>query len=148
MALQSSGAISIKNVQDEFSPTGGTGGAGIKFSEYYRNGSIIASDVVGGNIPNGSSGTQISLSQFRGAMDYRTITITGGTRTNSNLRSLANAAGYDGTNPVRITLQAGYHLSTATNNYGMRTGSFPSELKVDNYAYIMGKGGTTRLWTN
>ena len=52
MALQSSGAISIKNVQDEFSPTGGTGGAGIKFSEYYRNGSIIAGDLIGGNIPN------------------------------------------------------------------------------------------------
>ena len=67
MALQSSGAISIKNVQDEFSPTGGTGASGIKFSEYYRNGSIIASDVVGGSIPNNGS---ISLSQFRGCLLY------------------------------------------------------------------------------
>ena len=64
MALQSSGSISIKNVQDEFSPTGGTGSAGIKFSEYYRNGSIIANDLVGGSIPN--SGNPISLSQFYG----------------------------------------------------------------------------------
>ena len=139
MALQSSGSISIKNVQDEFSPTGGTGGAGIKFSEYYRNGSIIANDLVGGSIPN--SGNPISLSQFYGAMDYSVVTISGGNRTNSNLRSLANSHGYNGTNPVRITINAGYHISTSTGNYGMRTGSFPSELKVDNYAFIMGKGG-------
>ena len=142
MALQSSGAISIKNVQDEFSPTGGTGASGIKFSEYYRDGSIISNDLVGGSIPNSAGQPPISMSQFRGAADYSTVTISGGNRTNSNLRSLADAAGFNGTNPVRITLQAGYHLATSTSNYGMRTGSFPSELKVDNYAYIMGKGGT------
>ena len=79
MTLQSSGAISIQNVQDEFSPTGGTGASGIKFSEYYRNGSIIANDVVGGSIPNSGA---ISLSQFRGAADFSNITISGGNRTN------------------------------------------------------------------
>ena len=142
MALQSSGAISIKEVQDEFEPTGGTGATGIKFSEYYRDGSIIDSDLVGGNIPNSAGQPSISMSQFRGAADYSIVTISGGNRTNSNLRSLADTAGFNGTNPVRITLNAGYHLADETSNYGMRTGSFPSELKVDNYAYIMGKGGT------
>ena len=136
MTLQSSGTISIKNVQDEFSPTGGTGASGIKFSEYYRDGSIIASDAVGGNIPNSAGQPPISLSQFRGAADFSTITISGGNRTNSNLRSLADTAGFNGTNPVRITLQAGYHYATGTGGYGMVTGSFPSQLKVNNYAYI------------
>ena len=141
MTLQSSGTISIKNVQDEFSPTGGTGGTGIKFSEYYRNGSIIGSDVVGGNIPDSGGAGTISLSQFRGAADFSEVTISGGNRQNSDLRSLADDAGFNGTNPVRITLQAGYHYATSTSGYGMVTGEFPSELKVNNYAYIFGKGG-------
>ena len=139
MALQSSGAISIKNVQDEFSPTGGTGDAGIKFSEYYKNGNIIANDLVGGSIPNSGP---ISLSQFRGAMDYREVTIPSSNQyVHSNLKTLAINNGYDGTNPVRVTINSGYHIATDTGNYGMRTGEFDSELKVTNKAYIMGKGG-------
>ena len=103
MALPDSGKISIKNVQDEFSPTGGTGSAGIKFSEYYRNGSIINSDLVGGSIPNSG---RISLSNFHGAKDYKEVTISG-TNANVNLRTKANAAGFDGTNPVRVFIASG-----------------------------------------
>ena len=47
MTLQASGTpISLLQIQNEFSPTGGTGDNDpkISLSEYYRNGSIIASD--------------------------------------------------------------------------------------------------------
>ena len=140
MALPDSGTISIKNVQDEFSPTGGTGGAGIKFSEYYRNGSIIGSDLVGGNIPNGSAGTRISLSQFHGAKDYKEVTISG-TNANVNLRSKANAAGYDGTNPVRVFIASGSKFYSTNRSFGARTGTWPSEVKFTNDGLILGHGG-------
>ena len=140
MALQSSGTISIKNVQDEFSPTGGTGGAGIKFSEYYRNGSIINSDLVGGSIPNGSAGTQISLSNFHGAKDYKQVTISG-EEANVSLRAKAEAAGFDGTNPVRVFIASGSKFFSTNRAFGARTGTWPSEVKFTNDGLILGHGG-------
>ena len=93
MALQSSGnPISLKNIEDEFSPTGGVGATGTSLSEYYRDGNIINSDALGGNIPNSGGAGTISLSQFYGAMDYRTLTIGGGDAQNVNLRSMADSA--------------------------------------------------------
>lgn len=151
MALPTSGTISIKDVQDEFSPTGGTGGPGIKFSEYYRNGNIIGSDVVGGSIPNSGGAGTISLSQFHGAMDYRTLTIGGGDAENVNLRSMADSkiGGSGVTNPTVVTIDSGSRFY-ATNDfnpndidasYGARTGTWPSQVKFINKGLILGKGG-------
>lgn len=59
MALQSSGAISLANVQTEFG-----GNAPISITEYYRGGSYVP--VVDGSVNIPTSGT-ISLSNFYGA---------------------------------------------------------------------------------
>ena len=59
----------------------------------------------------------------------------------SNLRDLADDNNYNHPNPVRITIEGGYFISTSTGTPALTTGSFSSELKVTNYAYIMGKGG-------
>ena len=136
MALPASGSISLSQIQSEF---GGSGS--ISISEYYRNGSIIASDVVDPNtIPNGSAGTTIKWSDFRDAKDYKDITISS-TNANVNLRSKANAAGYDGTNPVRVTIASGSKFYSTNRSFGARTGTWPSEIKFTNDGLILGHGG-------
>ncbi len=60
MALQTSGAISLANIQSEFG-----GSNPISINEYYRGGANVPNSTANNNIP--TSGT-ISLSNFYGGV--------------------------------------------------------------------------------
>ena len=62
MALQSSGAISLLQIQTEF-----TGAAPISLSEYYRSGSYVSNTTPNANIPTSGA---ISFSNFYGGTAY------------------------------------------------------------------------------
>ena len=64
MALQSSGAISLTNIQNEFG-----GSSPTSLAEYYKNGSYVTNSVTDPNTIPTSGG--ISFSDFHGAIAYR-----------------------------------------------------------------------------
>jgi hypothetical protein len=133
MAIQSSGVITLQDIEDEF---GGTGS--ISLSEYYRNGSYVTSN----NTSVPTSGNPISLSNFYGATNQFAFSITSSTQ-NANIRTLAVNAGWDGSAPLIANVNAGIYLwSDSTSTGGaIISGSFPSGLTLNNYGYIIGKGG-------
>jgi hypothetical protein len=132
MAIQSSGVITLQDIEDEF---GGTGS--ISLSEYYRNGSYVTSNNT--SVPTSGS---ISLSNFYGATNQFTFNITSHTQ-NANIRTLAVNAGWDGSAPLIANVNAGIYLwSDSTSTGGaIISGSFPSGLTLNNYGKIIGKGG-------
>lgn len=76
-----------------------------------------------------------------------TLSITASGR-NVNLRTLADAAGYNGTSPaaVTVTVVAGVIIgSTSTTAYALDTGTWPTgttlQLIIGSGAYVVGKGG-------
>lgn len=132
MAIQSSGAIALQDIEDEF------GGAGsISLSEYYRNGTKVTSN----NTSVPTSGT-ISLSNFYGATNQFTFNITSSTQ-NANIRTLAVNAGWDGSAPLIANVNAGIYLwSDSTSTGGaIIAGSFAGGLTLNNYGKIIGRGG-------
>lgn len=132
MAIKSSGSISLQNIEDEF---GGTGS--ISLSEYYRNGSYVTSN----NTSVPTSG-DISLSNFYGAVRQFAFSITSNTQ-NANIRTLAVAAGWDGSAPLITTVNSGVWLWSDSTSLGgaIISGSFPGGLTLLNYGKIIGKGG-------
>jgi hypothetical protein len=63
---------------------------------------------------------------------------------NSNLRTLANAAGYSGYGHVEVTINSNIDCyASNTSNYGLTIGTFPSGITVTliNNGYISGAGG-------
>lgn len=118
MTLQSSGAISLQDIEDEF------GGAGsISLSEYYSGGSKVGSWVSG--VP--SSGV-ISLDDFYGTSKY--IDPVAGTTYFSISGSLA------------LTTSNG---ATGTGNAGSATDTDGGENNVNTYAEVIAAG--TRAYT-
>ncbi|SIS49805.1 hypothetical protein [Insolitispirillum peregrinum] len=76
-----------------------------------------------------------------------TLSITASGR-NINLRTLADAAGYNGTSPaaVTVTVAAGVIIgSTSTSTYALDTGTWPTgttlRLIIGSGAYVVGRGG-------
>ena len=132
MALQSSGAISLSNIQTEFG-----GSNPISMSEYYRGGSFTTNNNT--NVPTSGS---ISFSNFYGGTSEFTFSITSTTE-NANLRTLALAAGWGGSEPLICNISSGIYLwSDTTSSAGLIiSGSFAGGLTVNNSGYIMGKGG-------
>ena len=153
MALQGSGAISLANIQSEFG-----GSNPISLSEYYRNGAYVTSNNTG--VP--TSGT-VSLSQFYSAVRQFAFTISTSYTTTRDLRTLALAAGWDGSAPVVATIASGVTLQGAIGagggggatvvSYGANnvagsagstgltvTGSFPGGVSLINNGKIYGGG--------
>ena len=121
MPLQSSGAISLADIQTEFG-----GSSPISISEYYRGGSYTTNN--NGNVP--TSG-QISLSHFYGGVKQFVFAPTIAADTlNYNIKSQAIAAGWDQSSPVKatITINSGVVVgSSSTSGYSFDTGSaFPT----------------------
>lgn len=153
MTLQSSGAISILNIVGEF---GGSGSHSL--SEYYKGGTWVPSTTIGGSIPTGSAGTQISLSNFYGATTYtppaefnRTVNVVTYSG-NWNVRDYLINAGWDGSVKVNLTLSSttmivGYSTTSPHNGSPgtarpamIINGSFPNGLKIINNGKILGRG--------
>lgn len=132
MALPSSGSISLANIQTEFG-----GSNPISLSEYYRGGAYVTANNTG--VP--ASGV-IQLDDFYGAVRQFSFTITTNYSTPQDLRSLALAAGWNGSDYLNITNNA--IISSNNTAYPALTigGSFPNGIKFTNNSYIIGMGGT------
>ena len=134
MAIQSSGAITLLNVQNEFG-----GSTPISLSEYYRTpyGAYVTSNNT--SVPTTGA---ISLSNFYGATNQFTFHISSNTK-NANIRTLALNAGWDGSAPVVANVLSGIYLwSDSTSTGGaIIAGSFPAGLTFNNYGKIIGRGG-------
>ena len=149
MALQSSGAVKLSEIQTEF-----TGSNPISMSEYYRG----AGYVTGNNTTVPTSGA-ISVSNFYGTKREFAFTISTSYTTTQDLRTLALAAGWDGAAPVVATIASGVTIRGAagvgavsyegSNNIpgsagatGLTvTGSFPAGVSLINNGTIYGGGG-------
>jgi hypothetical protein len=142
MPIQSSGAISLANIQTEF-----LGANPISLSEYYRGSVndyskyIYAYDTSNNAINNltvPSSG-QVSLSNYYGTGRVFQYTISGSMQELNITSSWLTSVGWNGVMPVLITIQAGRYLwSNSTSTAGL-TISYP--ITLENYGYIIGKGG-------
>jgi len=138
MAIQTSGAITLSDIQTEFG-----GSNPVSLSEYYAGGSYVPSGTSGTNGSVPASGA-ISLSNFYGTSALFAFNITTNT-TNANLRTLALAAGWDGSTAVVCTINSGVIISgnTAGNSTAAMTitGSFPAGVTLVNNGHIRGRGG-------
>ena len=132
MALQSSGAISLSDIQDEFG-----GSNPISLSEYYRNGSYVTSNNTG--VP--TSGT-IQLDDFYGAVKQFAFTVSSNQQ-EMNLSTYATSVGWDGSSPIVMTIASGVYIWSDSTSTGALI--IPSSLNglvtITNNGYIMGKGG-------
>jgi len=136
MALQSSGAISLSEIQTEFG-----GSNPISLSEYYAGGS---------NVPSGTTGTggaiptsgEISISDFYGSSNRVSITLTISANTNGynifNNKGGTYVAGISDitlVNNSNIYSTSGVALDTGT---GWTSGD---TITIDNNGLIVGHGG-------
>ena len=132
MALQSSGAISLNDIQTEF---GGTNP--ISISEYYRGGAFVTGNNTG--VP--TSG-EIALSDFYGAAQLFTHTITSN-QEEINLATYLTAQGWTSGSPIVLTINSGVYIWS--DNTSVAALTIPSSLNglltVTNNGFIIGKGG-------
>lgn len=136
MALPSSGALSLADIQGEF------GGANpISLSEYYAGGGLVPAGTSGtyGAVP--SSGT-ISIQNFYGTSNAFTFGINSSI-TNANLRTLAVNAGWNQSVPLVAVIGSGVYItSTSTGTPALTVnGSFPGGVTLTNNGAIVGMGG-------
>lgn len=132
MALQSSGLITLAQIQAEFG-----GSNPISLSEYYRGGAYVTANNT--SVPTSGS---ITLSNFYGAAKQFTFTLSTN-QENWNLRSAAITAGWDGSAPLIANISSGVYVwSDTTSTAGLIvSGAFPGGLIVNNSGFIMGRGG-------
>ena len=132
MAIQSSGAVALSEVQSEF------GGVNpVSLSEYYRSGTYVPAGATG--VPaNGA----ISIGDFYGASNSYAFTIAANTR-NANVRTLAIADGWDQSTPLSVTVNSGVWCYSDTTSTGglVLAGSFAGGVTVVNSGNIIGMGG-------
>ena len=138
MPLQSSGAISLNDIQTEFG-----GSNPISLSEYYAGGSFVAAGTTGdgGAIP--SSGA-ISIGDFYGAAARVSVALTiSGTTQNYNIYANRGGTYSAGKTDVTLTVQA-IVGSAGTGQYAIDTGNqwaSGDTLKIINNNQIVGCGG-------
>ena len=155
MALQSSGTISLSQVQTEF------GGANpIGMSEYYAGGVNVPGSTSGVNGAVPASGT-ISMSNFYGTSDVA-FSPSGGASAGSP-QALGDFAGYPGTATATITCnqtatwtwtrsgstQGGASIATGGTGTSI-TFTLPSSataFRNTTYTVSATAGGLTRYWT-
>jgi len=127
MTLPVSGAISFNNINVELGVSGTTTASLGQTS--YRTLAGVASGA-------------ISMSNFYGKANEFSFAIASN-QTNANLRSLAVAAGWNGTSRVVATINSGvtvYSTSTGTPALTIN-GSFPNGVQLNNSGVILGRGG-------
>nr|AKH47272.1 hypothetical protein [uncultured marine virus] len=114
MALPSSGAISLANIQTEF---GGSNPIGL--NEYYRDGAYV-----GAGAPNVPTSGLIDLQDFYGAQAAIVLDITSNA-SEQNILTLATAAGYTAatdSTPIIVNIASGVTISGSTT-HALRTGA-------------------------
>lgn len=129
MALQSSGEISLGNVNTEL----GVGATA----------TIAMNDAAPRGLAGISSG-QISMSDFYGKASVKYVTAGPGVSFNVDVRTALLVAGWDQTQAAVYTIPStSYLTSSATSSPGLAiSGSFPKGLTIINNGYILGRGGT------
>ena len=131
MTIKSSGSLALTEIQAEFG-----GSSPISLSEYYRNGAYVTSNNTG--VP--TSG-QISFNQFYSTVKQFIFTISSHVQ-QADLRTLALAAGWNGTAPIVATINSGVYLwSDNTGVGGLTVSNIPTGSIINNYGYIIGRGG-------
>ena len=130
MAIPASGAISLANIQTEF-----TGSNPIGMNEYYRGGAYVTAN----NTSVPTSG-QIAVGNFYGAVREFYLTLASNVE-NANISTLATAAGWDGTAPLIVTVNVGVWLwSDSVATAGLIIPSISSSVTIHNYGKIIGRG--------
>lgn len=131
MALPSSGPISFSSLQAEFG-----GSNPISLSEYYRNKGYVTNNNTG--VPTTG---YIQLDDFYNSERQFALTISSNITTGANLRSLALAAGWDGTSSL-ICYNTAIISSNDTSVPALTiSGSFPRGIEFHNSGFIVGMGG-------
>ena len=135
MALQSSGAISLSDIQTEFG-----GSNPISLSEYIRNGAYVPDAAANASIPTTTS--NISFSQFYGATNQVSFTISSNQQ-EVNLSTYLTAQGWDGSAPVLVTINSGVYIWSDNTSVGGLTipTSMNGLVTIVNNGYIIGRGG-------
>lgn len=132
MALPSSGAISLSDIQTEFG-----GSNPISLSEYYRNGSFVTSN----NTSVPTSG-EVDMSNFYGGVKQFSYVFSSSAQ-EVDLNSTLTTAGWNGTDPVLVTINSGVYLwSDDTSVAGLTISTaLNGKLIIVNNGYIIGRGG-------
>ena len=136
MALQSSGAISLSDIQTEFG-----GSNPISLSEYYGGGTYVPA---GANPGIATSGA-INMNSFYGGVAATVLTISSNVN-NYDIGAQAIAAGGDKSTPVILTINAGVTVgSTSSGTAAMYTGtgwSSGTTINITNNGSIVGATGS------
>lgn len=132
MALQSSGLIRLSQIQTEFG-----GSNPISLTEYYRNGSYVTSNNT--SVPTTGA---IDMTDFYGSVKMFFYTFSANTQ-EVDLESTLTTAGWNGTDPVTVTVNSGVYLWSDDTSVGglVISSAFNSLLTVVNNGYIIGRGG-------
>jgi hypothetical protein len=141
MTLPTSGPLSLQDIEDEF---GGTGS--ISLSEYYKGGNNVPSNVSEGSGRTIPTSGRIDISDFYGASNAPaavpfTLTVNSNTEKLS-VHSAAIAAGWDGQGFLTVNIGGVYIWTDNTANPALAvTNTYPNGVRINNYGYIMGRGG-------
>ena len=132
MPLQSSGSISLQDMQDEFG-----GSHPISMSEYYRGGSHVY-----GNNSNVPESGLVSMGNFHGGVGVLLLS-SAGTINGYGNRQEITVSSYISSGGVLIIPSDMYVWSDSTGSYGMVV-DIPCT--IINYGRIIGKGGNGGSW--
>ena len=125
-------SISLSQIQTEF---GGTDP--ISLTEYYRGGSYTTDNNT--NVPTTG---EISMTDFFGTLKRFSYTFTSSVQ-EADLNSIVTTAGWNGSDPIHITINSGVYLWSDDTSVGGLTisSAFNGLLTVTNNGYIIGRGG-------
>lgn len=133
MALQSSGAISIANINTEL---------GVASTTTRSLNDTVARTLAG----VAGSGTTISMSNFYGKSSRVTVSYTYTTNTQNASLNVATIGGYvSGATTVTVTVNSGIYLwsdTTATPGFIISGATGGDTVTLVNNGYIIGKGGS------
>jgi hypothetical protein len=138
MAIPTSGSIALTALQTEF---GGSNPIGI--NEYYRGGGLVPDSSVNSSVPTSGA---VSMSNFYGAQNRNTISITISSNTNNyNLFSNLGGGYIAGLTDVVVTINNGVTIgSSSTGSPAFTVSGFTSgdTVSITNNGTIVGRGGT------
>ena len=135
MAVKPSGSLSlITDIVGEF---GGSTPHSLK--EYYRNGTA---GVTSNNTNVPESPNPLNMLSFYNAVKQFNVTITSSQK-ELNLYSYVTGLGWNGTDPIAVTVNSGVYLWSDNTSVGglVISSAFNSKLTLTNYGYIIGRGG-------